>query len=114
MKTKEINGFTHVLYQSQLFPDEEMIERSQSNLTWQDQRRSVRDISNKSFPKEVIENIILTASTAPSGAHKQPWTFCLISNPEIKRKIRIAAEEEEKVNYDSRMSESVDFFGFHR
>lgn len=49
-------------------------------------RRSVRDFSYKPVAKEVIERILLTASTAPSGAHKQPWTFCVVSNIEIKNK----------------------------
>jgi len=56
-------------------------------------------------PKEVIENILKSASTAPSGAHKQPWTFCVVSNPKLKKKIRIAAEEEEKESYSRRMSD---------
>ena len=55
---------------------------------------------------EVIRNLIRAASTAPSGAHKQPWTFCAVSDPELKKKIRIAAEEEEFRNYNGRMSES--------
>lgn len=70
-----------------------------------EKRRSIREFSDREVPREVIENIIKTASTAPSGAHKQPWTFVAVSNPEIKRKIRAAAEEEEKLNYTKRMSE---------
>ena len=70
-----------------------------------DSRRSVREYSNKPVDIEVIHNIIKTASTAPSGAHKQPWTFCVISNADLKAKIRQAAEEEEKQNYAGRMSE---------
>ncbi|NJN42846.1 MAG: nitroreductase family protein, partial [Flammeovirgaceae bacterium] len=59
--------------------------------------------SDQPIPKEVINNLILTASTAPSGAHKQPWTFCVVSNPEIKSQIRKAAEEEEYESYNKRM-----------
>ena len=70
-----------------------------------DKRRSVREYSDKDVPKEVIENIVMTASSAPSGAHKQPWVFCAISNPELKHKIREAAEEEEYRSYNGRMSE---------
>lgn len=84
---------------------EEMIKDSRSYFEWLDGRRSVRDFSDKPVPKEVIENIIRTASTAPSGAHKQPWTFCMVSSQEIKSKIREAAEIEEKENYNGRMSE---------
>jgi nitroreductase len=54
---------------------------------------------------EVIENIIKTASSAPSGAHKQPWTFCVVRNPDIKKQIRTAAEKEEYINDNGRMSE---------
>ncbi|MGB1019388.1 MAG: nitroreductase family protein [Chitinophagales bacterium] len=69
-------------------------------------RRSIRHFSTKNVSREVIENIIKTASTAPSGAHKQPWNFCAISNKELKKKIRDAAEKEEKLNYEKRMSET--------
>jgi len=70
------------------------------------QRRSIRDFSNKPIDRKIIENIIKTASAAPSGANKQPWTFCAVSNPILKKEIRIAAEKEEMINYSSRMSEA--------
>lgn len=73
--------------------------------TLMDGRRSVRVFSEKQVPKSVIEKIILTASAAPSGAHKQPWTFCVVGNPEVKKAIRAAAEKEEYENYHGRMSE---------
>ena len=84
---------------------EETIKNSKEFHQWLDGRRSVRDFSDKPVPKEVLENIVMAASTAPSGAHKQPWTFCLVSSAEIKSKIREAAEKEEKENYDGRMSD---------
>ena len=87
------------------YSNEEMLERSRKFYEWADTRRSVRDFSDKEVPREVMENIIMTASTAPSGAHKQPWTFCLISNAELKSKLRELAEEEEKKSYSGRMSE---------
>jgi iodotyrosine deiodinase len=68
-------------------------------------RRSIRSFSDKNVSKEVIEQLILTASSAPSGAHKQPWTFVAISNNEMKTKIREAAEKEEYENYHGRMSQ---------
>jgi len=105
MKTKEINGFSHVAYQGQTFDESEMIDRSEAYFNWNDKRRSIREISDQSFPKEIIDNIIKTASTAPSGAHKQPWTFCVVANPEIKSKIRVAAEKEEYDSYHGRMSD---------
>lgn len=82
-----------------------MIKRSRSYFEWLDRRRSLRMFSDKAVPKEVIELIIQAASTAPSGAHKQPWTFVAISNPEVKSKIRAAAEKEEFENYHGRMSD---------
>ena len=102
----DLNGYTHRrFYQKYRFEEDEMKDKSHDFYQWLDERRSVRTYSDKDIPKEVIENIILSASTAPSGAHKQPWTFCAISNPELKKQIRIAAEKEEKESYESRMSE---------
>jgi len=69
-------------------------------------RRSIREFSSDDIPREAILNAIKIASSAPSGAHKQPWTFCLISDDKIKKQIRFAAEEEEKLNYSERMSET--------
>lgn len=82
----------------------EMLDRSARFYQQMDKRRSVRFFADTPVEKTVIENIIQTASTAPSGAHKQPWTFCCISDKTIKNKIRIAAEQEEKINYEGRMS----------
>ena len=67
-------------------------------------RRSVRKFSDEPVDIEVIKNIVLAAGTAPSGAHKQPWSFCVVENREIKSKIRKAAEKEEFDNYNGRMS----------
>ncbi len=61
--------------------------------------------SSDPVPLEVMQEVIRVAGTAPSGAHKQPWTFCLVGNPDLKRRIREAAEEEERTNYHGRMSE---------
>lgn len=85
--------------------EKSMLEKSKEFFQWADERRSVRDFSDIPVPREVIENAIMTGSTAPSGAHKQPWTFCLISNASLKSKLRALAEEEEKKSYDGRMSE---------
>lgn len=84
--TKIINGFTFTKYSRKTFPSDENIRKTTDFYTWMDKRRSVRDFSYKPVAKEVIERILLTASTAPSGAHKQPWTFCVVSNIEIKNK----------------------------
>ena len=68
-------------------------------------RRSIRQFSTKKIPDSVIESAILAAGTAPSGAHKQPWLFAVIENPEVKKQIRAAAEEEERAFYERRASE---------
>lgn len=67
-------------------------------------RRSIRTFSDKPVPKSVIENILSVANSAPSGANKQPWSFCVISNPALKKEIREKAEAEEFVSYNGRMS----------
>lgn len=103
--TKIINGFPFTKYVKKSFEIDEMTHRAASFYNWMAERRTVRDFSDKPIPKEVIENIILTASTAPSGAHKQPWTFCVVHNPEIKKQIRIEAEKEEYESYTKRMPE---------
>ena len=84
------------------FSETEMLNRSKVFYEDIKRRRTVRDFSDKSVPREIIENCILAAGTAPNGANLQPWYFVVISNPEIKRKIRIAAEEEEKEFYSKR------------
>lgn len=100
-----INGHKHVGHHHETFDAETMINRSKEFYNWLDSRRSVREYSNEDVPKEVIENILMSASTAPSGAHKQPWTFCAVSSAEIKSKIRKAAEIEERETYGKRMSD---------
>jgi iodotyrosine deiodinase len=98
-------GHKFIPYQQKELTIEEQLVNSQNFYQTLDGRRSIREFSDKPVDIKIIENIIKSASTAPSGAHKQPWTFCVISNPEIKKQIRDAAEKEEKENYDSRMSE---------
>jgi nitroreductase len=66
-------------------------------------RRSVRDFCSQDVPRTLIENLIKAAAAAPSGANRQPYTFCAIANPKIKKKIREAAEKEEFINYNGRM-----------
>jgi iodotyrosine deiodinase len=102
---KIINGHSFISYHHDMYSDDEMINRSRQFYQWMESRRTVRDFSDQPIPKEVIENILMTASTAPSGAHKQPWTFCVVSSPSIKKEIRMAAEKEEKESYESRMSD---------
>jgi len=80
-----------------------MAKRAKEFLQTMETRRSVREFSSESVPRELIEVAVQTASTAPSGANRQPWKFVVVGNPELKRKIRVAAEAEEKASYEQRM-----------
>ncbi len=93
-----------IAYRGIRYPKAEMLNRSREFYQMMNKRRTLRDFSDKPVPREVIENIVMTAASAPSGAHKQPWMFCVVSDPEIKQKIRVAAEKEEYENYHGRMS----------
>ncbi|MEO7795129.1 MAG: nitroreductase family protein [Thermoanaerobaculia bacterium] len=86
-------------------PPAEMLERAREFRAELAHRRSVRDFSSEEVPRELIELALATAASAPSGAHRQPWHFVAISDPAVKREIRLAAEEEERKSYDERMSE---------
>lgn len=92
-------------YQPVTYSDEEMLARSKAFYELMNERRSVRVFSERHVPREVIEHAIRTAGTAPSGAHKQPWSFCVVEDPERRKRIRQRAEEEERKNYESRMSD---------
>ena len=101
-----LEGHPHKRYEHTNIPAEESLEQSRLYYEQLNQRRSVRSISPKPVSKEVIEYCLKAAATAPSGAHKQPWTFCVVSKPELKSKIREAAEQEEYNSYHGRMSEA--------
>lgn len=105
MRKKLIDNFPFVSYAKTTYGINEMDTRCQLFFEWMDTRRTVRDFSDKSIPENIIENIIRSASTAPSGAHKQPWTFCVVKNNEVKKQIRIAAEKEESESYKTRMTD---------
>lgn len=79
-----------------------MHERATVFRTMMQRRRSVRMFSNRPVPREIIAEVIASAGTAPSGANQQPWHFCAVSNPEMKRRIRVAAEQEEAAFYGGR------------
>jgi nitroreductase len=80
-------------------------DRASAYYAEMDGRRSVRDFSPDAVPRRLVELAIRTASTAPSGAHQQPWTFVAVSDPVVKQRIRVAAEAEERRAYEGRMSE---------
>lgn len=105
-KTKMVAGYPFMQYEKPGYPPEEMLSRSQAFRQWMETRRSVRDFSDRPVSREVMEQLVMAASTAPSGAHKQPWTFCLVSDPAIKKQIRLEAEKEEQESYNGRMPEA--------
>lgn len=82
----------------------EQIQRSRKFLETMRTRRSVRHYSSREVPFEVIENAVQTAGFAPSGANQQPWSFIVVGDQKLKRKIREAAEKEERESYEKRMS----------
>ena len=84
--------------------ENQMLANSNSFYELMKRRRTVREYSDRTVPREIIENAIHTAGTAPSGANMQPWHFAVVSNPAIKKEIRIAAEAEEKELYSHRAS----------
>ncbi len=95
----------HIPYRPQRTEPTQMDARAAALYQEMDRRRSVRDFSTDAVPRRLIEWAIRTASTAPSGAHQQPWTFVALSDPVIKRRIRVAAEAEERRSYEGRMSQ---------
>ncbi len=106
--------FSAVVQHGELMPDfipfrytpvseQEQIRRAKKFLEICSRRRTIREFSHEPVPKEVLEFVLMTAGTAPSGANKQPWRFVVVTDPDLKRRIRIAAEAEEKESYERRM-----------
>ncbi len=93
----------HSAYQE--LPIDEMRERAQAFYADIQRRRTIREFSDRPVPRDIIETCLLAAGTAPSGANLQPWQFVVVSDPEIKAKIRDAAEEEEREFYSGRAPE---------
>jgi nitroreductase len=86
-----------------LLEENEQMRRAENFYQLCNRRRSVREFSDKAVPKTLLELIVRTAGTAPSGANKQPWRFIVVTDPDLKRQIRVAAEAEEKKSYERRM-----------
>ena len=99
------NKVEHIPYNFVKISSNKSLQNSIDFYHTMNKRRSCRYFSDTDIDPKIIENLILTAGTAPSGAHKQPWTFCVVSNKELKRKIRVAAEAEEKETYENRMGD---------
>jgi len=88
-----------------LLEEQAMQQQAESFYLQMSKRRSVRDFSDQPIPPSVLEHAILAAGSAPSGANMQPWHFVVVQNPEIKKRIRLAAEKEERELYDHRASD---------
>lgn len=82
--------------------ESEALQRTQEFASFLDKRRTVREFSSQTVPQSIIEQAIQAAGTAPSGANQQPWRFVAVSNPELKKQIRVAAESEEREFYGHR------------
>jgi iodotyrosine deiodinase len=93
-------GYEPIPFAHERLPVDESLERSRAFLATMRTRRSVRRFSSDPVPYELVENAVAAAATAPSGANQQPWTFVVIADPEIKRRIREKAEEEERDFYE--------------
>jgi nitroreductase len=98
-------AYTPVSLVFERLSEQEALERSQAFLHWIATRRSVRQFSSEPVPHELIENAIRAAGTSPSGANQQPWTFVAVSDPEVKARIRAAAEREEDLLYTQRATD---------
>ncbi|KAL4711585.1 hypothetical protein ACJJTC_003602 [Scirpophaga incertulas] len=94
----------HIPYKPLRRTDNEVIDRSREYYELMASRRTVRAFSPEPIPSGVLENIIKTAGTSPSGAHTEPWTYVVVENQEVKEAIRTIVEEEEELNYCKRMS----------
>lgn len=93
----------HVPLEYNRIPAADMVRRSEEFFAFMNTRRTVRFFSPDPVPAEVIRNVVRTAGTAPSGAHTEPWTYVVVSDPDIKERVRVIVEEEEQVNYAKRM-----------
>ena len=100
----QVARYPFIAYQHPAMSVDEQIEASRHFLEVMSRRRTIREYSSEPVPFELIENAIRAAGLAPSGANQQPWTFVVVSDPDLKRQLRQAAEAEEKVSYEHRMS----------
>ena len=100
----ESPGFIELIFNE--LPEDEMAQRARDFYEQMDMRRTTRHFSSRAVSRDLIELAIKTASTAPSGAHLQPWTFVAISNERLQKRIRDAAEDEERRFYEDRVPEA--------
>jgi len=100
-----LKNHEHIPYKLTRYSEKEMIERSRNFYSLMNKRRTVRFFSDEPVPMEVINNVVHTAGTSPSGAHMEPWTFVVIKREDVKAKIREIIEREEEINYKQRMGD---------
>ncbi|XP_066974790.1 iodotyrosine deiodinase [Macrobrachium rosenbergii] len=93
----------HVPFRPPRYTQEESLQRSREYFELMNKRRSVRFFSSEPVPREVIDNIVRTGGTSPSGAHTEPWTFVVVGDADMKHEVRRIVEAEEEVNYTKRM-----------
>ncbi|MFI6104087.1 nitroreductase family protein [Streptomyces sp. NPDC051310] len=94
-----------VPYRPERMPATESLARAAQLRARMEQRRTVRQFAPDPVPDQVVRDAVACASTAPSGAHQQPWTFVLVKDAAVRRRIREAAEREERISYDGRLGE---------
>src|SRR5205085_10055564 len=98
-----MDGYRPIPLEFERLSPEVQLRRSTEFLEWMQRRRSVRRFSTEPVEWELVENAVRVAGTAPSGANQQPWRFVVVSDPELKRRVREAAEREEYLAYYERM-----------
>ena len=94
-----------IKYSATTYDPDEQVKRAAGFLEQCAGRRSVREFSPRPVPRPLIELLLRTAGSAPSGANRQPWRFVVVTDPALKRSIRVAAEKEERESYEQRMPE---------
>ncbi|MCX4670211.1 nitroreductase family protein [Streptomyces sp. NBC_01381] len=97
--------YRSVPYRPERMPEAESLAHAAELRARMRERRTVRQFAPDPVPAQVVRDAIACAATAPSGAHQQPWTFALVQDPDIRRRIREAAEHEEQISYDGRLGD---------
>ena len=99
------SAYEFIPYELERYPPDEMMRRARGFRALVEKRRSIRDFSDEPVPMDVLDECIRAAGLAPSGANRQPWSFVVVTDPEMKRRIREAAEAEERELYERRITE---------
>jgi iodotyrosine deiodinase len=105
-RSAQLTQASHIPLQFEEYPEQEMRRRAAEFYAEMRRRRTVRTFADRPVPRQVIEDCLRTAATAPNGANQQPWHFVAVADPEVKRQIRLAAEAEEREFYGGRATEA--------